>query len=349
VSPRTRNQEDWSREVEEILRTRSETMERVFTRVRAVAPTITTVLLTGETGTGKGVIARAIHILSGRRNMPFVSVHCGAVPDTLLESELFGHEKGSFTGAVRRKLGKFELAKGGTLFLDEIGTITPAAQIKLLQVLQDKVFQRVGGEEEIEADIRLIAATNSDLVQMQDAGSFRKDLYYRLNVFPIELPPLRERLEDLPLLISNILQSLNRAYGKNVREVHPDVMRAFANYPWPGNIRELENLIERAQILEVGEQLSPAGFPAELLASTDAVAPLPVHTDQTLAEVRQAAVAAAESRYLVELLAEHQGRIDATARAAGITTRQLHKLMTKYEIRKEQFKPPRVTTRPSRK
>ena len=169
-------------------------MKMVFDKIRSVALTKSTVLLTGETGTGKGVLANLVHRHSNRRDAQFISVHCGAIPDTLLESELFGHEKGAFTGAVRRKLGKFEIASGGTIFLDEIGTITPSAQIKLLQVLQDGTFQRVGGEETIEANVRVIAATNADLKKMCDDGHFRKDLYYRLDVFPIELPPLRGRV-----------------------------------------------------------------------------------------------------------------------------------------------------------
>ena len=186
----------WQSDSLEVVQTRNPVMRSVFERVRLVAPTKSTVLLTGETGTGKGVLAKLIHRHSNRREVQFIGVHCGAIPDTLLESELFGHEKGAFTGAVRRKLGKFELAHGGTIFLDEIGTITPAAQIKLLQVLQERTFQRVGGEAVIETDVRVIAASNRDLGQMVEQGLFRNDLFYRLNVFPIEIPPLRERRED---------------------------------------------------------------------------------------------------------------------------------------------------------
>jgi transcriptional regulator with GAF, ATPase, and Fis domain len=333
------NQEPmWQGELADILKSGSPIMQQVLAKIRSVAPTITTVLLTGETGTGKGLIARVIHQLSNRKEMPFVAAHCGAVPDTLLESELFGHEKGSFTGAVRRKLGKFELARGGTLFLDEIGTITPSAQIKLLQVLQERTFQRVGGEKDIEADVRLIAATNSDLEQMLEAGTFRKDLYYRLNVFPVELPPLRERMEDLPGLVNLILRRLNRLYGGEIQGVHPDAMKGFAAYSWPGNIRELENVLERAFILESEDQLGPASLPQELQSFAEPVAAVPVGASMTLAAVRKAAVEETERRYLIEQLRSCEGRIAATAAAAGITTRQLHKLLTRYGISKDPFR-----------
>jgi DNA-binding NtrC family response regulator len=200
----------WQSEALEFIQTRSPVMRDVFNKVRSVATTRSTVLLIGETGTGKGELAKLLHRHSNRRDAQFIGVHCGAIPDTLLESELFGHEKGAFTGAVRRKLGKFEIANGGTIFLDEVGTVTPSAQIKLLQVLQDRSFQRVGGEATIEVDVRIIAASNMDLKKMCDEGQFRKDLYYRLNVFPIEVPPLRERIEDIPHLAEVFLEKMNR-------------------------------------------------------------------------------------------------------------------------------------------
>ena len=229
-----------------LLKTTSGRMKTVYQQIRSVAPTKSTVLLIGETGTGKSVLAKLIHQHSNRKDAPFIGVHCGAIPDTLVESELFGHEKGSFTGAMRRKLGKFEFATNGTLLLDEIGTVTPAAQIKLLQVLQDGTYQRVGGEETLKTDVRVIAATNADLKKMCDEGSFRKDLYYRLNVFPIEIPPLRERRDDIPLFIDTFLNKLNQFSLKTIHGVHPQVIESLMNYSWPGNIRELENLVERA-------------------------------------------------------------------------------------------------------
>ncbi|OGR03681.1 MAG: Fis family transcriptional regulator, partial [Deltaproteobacteria bacterium RIFOXYD12_FULL_50_9] len=214
----------WQTDSLKVVQTDSPLMQKVFAKIRSVAPTISTVLLMGETGTGKGVMATLIHKHSNRKDAQFINVHCGAIPDTLIESELFGHEKGAFTGASRRKLGKFEIAKEGTIFLDEISTITPAAQIKLLQILQEKTFCRVGGEEMIDANVRIIAATNLDLAKMCDEGLFRKDLYYRLNVFPLEIPSLRERREDIPLLVEVFLEKLNRFHSKDIHGVHPEVM-----------------------------------------------------------------------------------------------------------------------------
>jgi transcriptional regulator with GAF, ATPase, and Fis domain len=313
-------------------------MEKVYDKIRSVAPTKSTVLLMGETGTGKGVLANLIHQHSNRRNVQFISVHCGAIPDTLLESELFGHEKGAFTGAVKRKLGKFEIASGGTIFLDEVGTITPSAQIKLLQVLQDGTFQRVGGEETLEAKVRVVAATNVDLKEMCEERKFRKDLYYRLNVFPIEIPPLRERPEDIPHLVEGSLKRLNMFNTKEIYHIDTQVLEAFRHYSWPGNIRELENLIERAYILESSPRLTPESFPSELFESGLSFATLSVDSSSTLAEVRRRGIENIERNYLKDLLTQKKGKIKESAEAAGITTRQLHKLMAKHEIRKEEFK-----------
>lgn len=329
----------WPGEAQEMLRTNSAAMREVFEKVRAVAQKDTTVLLVGETGTGKGVLTRLIHRQSERRNNQFISVHCGAIPETLLESELFGHEKGAFTGAVRRKLGKFEIAHKGTIFLDEIGTITAATQIKLLRVLQEKKFERVGGEETIETDVRIITATNSDLRRMSNEGTFRHDLYYRLNVFPIEIPALRERLEDIPLLIEAFLSRLNRFYNKSIFDLHPQVLEAFNKYHWPGNIRELENLIERAYILENSRVLTPDSFPSEFFSRLkDQKQRFVLDTSRSLAEVRQTAIENIEKTYLREQLLKNHGRVQKTAEAAGIGVRQLHKLLTKYRIDKEEFR-----------
>jgi DNA-binding NtrC family response regulator len=328
----------WQSDSLEVVQTRNPVMRAVFEQVRLVAPTKSTILLSGETGTGKGVLAKLIHRHSNRREVQYIGVHCGAIPDTLLESELFGHEKGAFTGAARRKLGKFELAHGGTIFLDEIGTITPAAQIKLLQVLQDRTFQRVGGEALIEADVRIIAASNENLDRMVEKGLFRSDLYYRLNVFPISIPPLRERREDIPQLTELFLKQANRFSHRGIHYVHPQVMDAFQRYAWPGNIRELQNLIERACILETSSILTSASFPAELFANGSATASIPVETRYTLAKVRALAVEEAETRYLRELLTRSGGRINRTAEAAGITVRQINKLMNRYGMKKEEFR-----------
>jgi len=328
----------WQSDSLELIQTKSSVMKKALDKVRSVAPTKSTVLLTGETGTGKGELAKLIHRHSNRREAQFISVHCGAIPDTLIESELFGHEKGAFTGAVRRKLGKFEIANGGTIFLDEVGTITPSAQIKLLQVLQDRSFQRVGGEATIEVDVRIIAATNMDLTKMCDEGQFRKDLYYRLNVFPVEVPPLKERAEDIPHIVEVILGRLNRFNSKQIREVHPQVMDAFRSYPWPGNIRELENLMERSYILEASSVLSPESFPNELFASEALSPSVSVDARFTLAEIRNRGIEDIERRYLKQLLARNKGKIKDSAQEAGITTRQLHKLMKKHGMRKEEFK-----------
>jgi DNA-binding NtrC family response regulator len=328
----------WETDLSETVQTKNPIMKVVFDKIRSVAPTKSTVLLTGETGTGKGVLANLIHRHSNRREAQFISVHCGAIPDTLLESELFGHEKGSFTGAVRRKLGKFEIASGGTIFLDEIGTITPSAQIKLLQVLQDGTFQRVGGEDTLEANVRIIAATNANLTKMCDDGQFRKDLYYRLNVFPIELPPLRRRVEDIPYFIEEFLKRMSRLNTREIHHIHPRVIEAFKDYSWPGNIREMENLMERAYILETSSVLTPESFPGELFESETLSATVSVDAGLSIAAVRRKGIEEIERNYLKEQLAQNRGKIQNTAKTAGITTRQLHKLMKKYGLRKEEFK-----------
>ena len=322
----------------ELSKTNSPKVKEVFAQIGSVAPTKSTVLLAGETGTGKSVIAKFIHQHSNRRDAQFIGVHCGAIPDTLVESELFGHEKGAFTGAIRRKLGKFEIAKGGTIFLDEIGTITPSTQIKLLQVLQDGTFQRVGGEESLKTDVRVIAATNSDLKKMCQNGEFRKDLYFRLNVFPIEIPPLRERKEDIPLFIEVFLKKLNKFSTKAIHSTHPQVLDALKKYHWPGNIRELENLVERAHILEKSSLLTPESFPNELFENEANPVFVPTSNSMSLAETRQRGIEEIERNYLKDVLSRNKGKINESAGDSGITSRQLNKLMNKYGIRKEEFK-----------
>ncbi len=328
----------WQVDAWELVRTNSSKMQEVFNKVRTVAAKKVTVLLTGETGTGKGVIARLLHQHSKRGSDQFIGVHCGAIPDTLLESELFGHEKGAFTGATRQKPGKFEIANGGTIFLDEIGTITPSMQVKLLQILQEGVIQRIGNDKPVEVDVRIIAATNEDLNRRRLDGTFRGDLFYRLNVFPIELPPLRDRLEDIPLLVEVFLARLNRLYLKNISYIHRDVLEAFRRYDWPGNIRELENLVERAYLLEESDTLSPECFPNDLFSTVGAEMGLSVDPDLTLADFRRVCYESLEAQYLNELLSKHKGVIGRSAEAAGITPRQLHRLMAKHNISKEAYK-----------
>jgi formate hydrogenlyase transcriptional activator len=233
---------------EEIVGT-SPALKSVLSRISKVAPTDSTVLITGETGTGKELVARAIHRRSNRASRAFVSVNCAAIPRDLIASELFGHEKGSFTGANQQRLGRFELANGGTIFLDEVGELPVETQIALLRVLQEHEFERVGGTRPIRADVRVIAATNRDLQAAISAGSFRSDLFYRLHVFPIEIPSLQERREDIPLLVEYFIDRYARKAGKNIKRVSKKTLELLQSYPWPGNIRELQNVIERSVIL----------------------------------------------------------------------------------------------------
>ena len=242
----------------------STALESVLDQVEQVAPTNSTVLIEGETGTGKELIAHAIHNASQRYGRAFIKLNCAAIPLDLLESELFGHEKGAFTGAIAQKIGRFEMADKGTLFLDEVGDIPPALQPKLLRVLQEQEFERLGSGRTHKVDVRLIAATNRDLVKMVARGQFRNDLYYRLNVFPLFLPALRERREDIPALVTHFVDIFSRRMGKQIDSIHPETMAAFQWYSWPGNVRELQNLVERAVIL-----------------SRDGVLPNPLHKRQT--------------------------------------------------------------------
>jgi DNA-binding NtrC family response regulator len=328
----------WKPEWLDVIKSQNAEMRAVFKKIRSVAPTRATVMLFGETGTGKGLLARMIHMHSSRSEGPLINVHCGAIPDTLLESELLGHEKGAFTGAVRRKPGKFEMARSGTIFLDEIGTITPPAQIKLLQVLQDGTFSRVGGEESLQTDARIIAATNADLAGMCERDKFRKDLYYRLNVFPVEIPPLRERIEDISQIVEMFLNKMRQRYEKNIHSVHPHVLQAFKTYLWPGNIRELENLMERACILESSNMLTPESFPRALFESGEIRPMLPVQAHLPLSEARRQAIDDFERQYIKELFSRNKGRVNRAAEEAGVTTRQLNKLMVRYGIKKELYK-----------
>jgi len=236
---------------------KSRTLDVVLDQVERVAPTDSTVLIQGETGTGKELIARAVHNVSSRCGRPFIKLNCAAIPDALLESELFGHERGAFTGAIAQKVGRFEMADKGTLFLDEVGDIPLALQPKLLRVLQEQEFERLGGTRTHQVDARLVAATNRDLAGMVKRREFRDDLYYRLNVFPIQLPPLRARTEDVPLLVTHFVEIYNYRMGKQIEHIPAETMSALSSYQWPGNIRELQNFIERSVILSPGTVLRP--------------------------------------------------------------------------------------------
>ena len=244
---------------------KSPPMQKVYDLIRKVAPTKATVLITGESGTGKELIARAIHFNSPRKAGPFISVNCGALPENLLESELFGHERGAFTGAVGLRKGRFELAHGGTLFLDEISEMSPPLQVKLLRALQEMRFERVGGTETLHVDVRVLAASNRNLKEEVAAGRFRSDLFFRLNVVHILLPPLRERTGDIPLLAAYFLRKYEKQTGREEMSLRPDALRVLLDYPWPGNVRELENVIERAVILCPGQEITVDDLPSELL------------------------------------------------------------------------------------
>ena len=334
----------WNPDVRKEVHTRSPKMLQTYEKVKSVAPTKTTVLLLGDTGVGKGMVAKLIHQHSSRKDEAFVHVHCGALPETLVESELFGYEKGAFTGASKRKLGRFDNAQKGTIFLDEINTISETMQVKLLHVLQERVFQRVGGESPIEADVRVIAASNSDLQQLCDEGLFRKDLYYRLSVFPLEIPSLQQRSEDIPDWINYLIEWFNKLYFKEIKDADPLVVKALQEYSWPGNIRELENVIERAYILETTSTLRAENFPQELFTNINNTEEVELDISLPLAEVRRKSLDYLERQYLKEVMTKHQGRINRASETAGITTRQLHKLLSKYGIRKEEYKPAHVAT-----
>ena len=298
----------------------------VMNLVRQVAPLSSPVLLLGETGVGKEVIAGAIHQLSPRQDGPLIKVNCGAIPETLIDSELFGHEKGAFTGAVAQKRGRFERADGGTIFLDEVGELPPEAQVRLLRVLQEKEIERVGGTQRVKVDIRVIAATNRDLEAMTGEGDYRRDLYFRLNVFPIHIPPLRERLADIPALVEHFLKKKSREIGLNRRpELAPGAIACMQNYNWPGNVRELENMVERALILAGG---GPVDFSA--LAAPCAAPPAPAPGDEGPLLLDDII-----SNHIRRVLHQTNGRIegrDGAAEILGIKPSTLRQRMRKLGV-----------------
>jgi two-component system response regulator AtoC len=307
----------------------SAALERVVKQARAVADTNATVLLAGENGTGKEVLARAIHEESPRRAAPFVAVSCAALPETLIESELFGHERGAFTGATSAKKGRFELADGGTLFLDEIGELSQAVQVKLLRVVQDRKFERLGGEKTLTVDIRLIAASNRDLEREVEAGRFREDLFYRLNVVPLTLPPLRERREDIPVLAAHLAARAAEKHNRPTPALDAALMDALAEYDFPGNVRELENLIERLVVLSNAPRLGTEHLPEKMLLVAPAHEDARDGRDETTLE---GATLALRRRLVAGALQAENGNKVAAARRLGISRSYLHRLVSELGI-----------------
>ncbi|HOX12729.1 MAG TPA: sigma-54 dependent transcriptional regulator [Spirochaetales bacterium] len=302
---------------------RSPEMKKIFDLLRRVAPTKASVLITGESGVGKELIADALHNLSPRADKPFVKVHCAALAESLLESELFGHEKGAFTGAAGRKRGRFELANEGTLFLDEIGEINQNVQIKILRVLQERKFERVGGEETLEVDVRVIAATNRDLKAEIEKGSFREDLYYRLNVVNIHVPPLRERKDDIPLLAGAFLREFTEENGKNLEGFDTKVRAAFFAYGWPGNVRELRNCVESAVVLARGSLVTLEDLPPGIREAQE---------DDTVRIPAGSSLAEAEKILIRETLAVQGGNKSRTAEILGIGRKTLYQKLQEYGL-----------------
>jgi two-component system response regulator HydG len=305
----------------------AESMLRVFEKITKVARSDSSVLVYGESGTGKELVARAIHFQSNRKEGPFVKVNCGALAEGVLESELFGHEKGSFTGATKRRRGRFELADKGSIFLDEISDVPPATQVKLLRVLQERELERVGGEETLNVDVRVITATNKDLMAMVESGKFREDLYYRLNIIPLELPPLRERLEDIPILVEHFLRKKSSQLNKRSTFVSPNAMQELMNYAWPGNVRELENVIERAVVLCENEEIGLNDLPILLGDPTKTTLRL-LKEDLPLVE----ALEDLERQLIARALEKAKGVKTEAARILGLKTSALYYKLEKYNM-----------------
>lgn len=319
--------------------TRSEKMKNVILSIRQVADTDLTVLIQGESGTGKELVARALHYNSNRSTKPFVAVNCSAIPENLLESELFGHERGSFTGAVKSKAGKFEEANGGTLFLDEIGDFAPAVQTKLLRVLQEKTFERVGGNVPIQVDTRIVVATNRNIELMSRSGDFREDLFFRLNVFPIDLPALRERLEDIPLLAEHFLQKYSDLAAGRVNFISPSAISDMMNYHWRGNIRELENLLKRAIIKTTGDTITQIELPPEAgQTSVPKYTPPESDVNTPFKNYVGAIVRDAEEKYIKRMLRLYKGNINQIAKLMEIDRKTVYRKMAEYSINPTTFR-----------
>ncbi len=311
-------------------------LERVLKQARAVADTNATVLLCGENGTGKEVLANAVHEESARAAGPFVAVSCAALPESLIESELFGHEKGAFTGAAQAKQGRFDLADGGTLFLDEIGELSQTVQVKLLRVLQERAFERLGGTKTLTVDIRLIAASNRDLEQEVEAGRFRRDLFYRLNVVPLTLPPLRERREDVPLLAAHFAAKAAAKHNRPPADLDAELLEALQEYDWPGNVRELENVLERLVVLTSGARLGTEYLPEKMLLHVAgehaALGTAAAATAASPAVTLDAAMIALKRRLLANALQSEHGNKVAAAKRLGISRSYLHRLINELDI-----------------
>lgn len=308
---------------------RSDKIEDLLSLVRSAAETDVTVLIQGETGTGKELIARAIHYNSPRKTRRFVAINCGALSETLLESELFGHERGAFTGAAVQRKGIFELADGGTLFLDEIGEISPVTQVKLLRVLQEGELQRVGGSETIKVDVRLVAATNQNLADLVTKGRVRQDLFYRLNVFPILVPPLRERAEDIPLLVTHFIEKGRQKLGKEIGDVTPQAMAMLLAHPWPGNVRELENVIQRMMVIAKHPILDVEDLPIELRGQSSEAKPQP----RDLKDIARESTGIVEKSTILDALSKTRGNVTRAAKALGISRATLQNKMKLYGLR----------------
>ncbi len=314
----------------------SSAMVGLFELIETIAPTSSTVLITGESGTGKELVARAIHVRSPRSDRPFVALNCGALPETLLDSELFGHMRGSFTGADTNKKGLIEVAEKGTIFLDEIGEMSPMVQVKLLRVLQERKFRRVGGTEEVEADIRIIAATNRDLTKMVAAGEFREDLYYRINVIPVRLPALRERGQDIPLLAEHFVAKFAAQMKKDISGISGGALACMKGYPWPGNVRELENAMERAVALERTPAILAESLPESVReAAAASPASLAAVSSEDLLEAGfdlEQHVQGIEKEYIAEALRRANGVKKNAAELLGLSFRQFRYLLKKYDV-----------------
>ena len=308
---------------------KSPKIQEVFDIMERVIPSKATVMLYGESGTGKELIARAIHYSGARKNGPFVKVNCAALPESLLESELFGHERGAFTGAIQRRQGRFELSDNGSIFLDEIGDISPTVQVRLLRVIQQREFERVGGAKTIQVDVRILAATNRDLEEAVEDGVFRKDLYFRLHVLHIDMPPLRQRREDIPLLIKYHLDLFNAENGKNVTGVAPEALDTLTTYDWPGNVRELRNCVERMIVMTQDSTLTIADVPHEIRDAAGTVL-VPVTTLPTASVLD---METNERNLIVQALRNCNGNRSAAARELGISRRTLHRKINQFNLR----------------